>query len=113
VSTDEQPQLDLGEEVSRLTEAFQGWWSRSLPDEDEDEHAPHDAASCRICPLCRAMDVVRAVSPDVLERVATAAETVAVLLREAASGQGGTSPEPADDATTGAQEERGGRDAWA
>src|SRR5690606_26560404 len=43
-------------------------------------------ASCRICPVCRAVDVVRTVRPELLLQVASAAETVAVLLREAAGG---------------------------
>ncbi len=63
---------------------------------DQTEHAdhhdahrgPHEAptGSCRICPLCRALDLLRGVRPELLQQVATAAETVAVLLREAAAG---------------------------
>jgi hypothetical protein len=55
-----------------------------------DEHARpgnDQGASCRICPVCRAVDVVRTVRPELLLQVASAAETVAVLLREVAGGR--------------------------
>lgn len=113
---DERP-VDVAEEVSRLAEAVQAWWSSahvpSHPPQDHHQQADHQQpdhqqahhhagphrepeqggpaeprdehlSSCRICPLCRALDLVRAVRPEVLQQVATAAETVAVLLREAA-----------------------------
>ena len=74
--------------------------------DDEDDGARDDAAdapgqhhggahahgdsptgeSCRVCPLCRVLDIARAARPDLLTQAAAAAETVAVLLREAAAG---------------------------
>jgi hypothetical protein len=57
-------------------------------------HGSATGGSCRVCPLCRVLDVVRAAGPDLLTQVATAAETVALLLREAAAG--GTAPGPRD-----------------
>lgn len=101
-------QVDVAEEVSRFADAVQAWWaSAHVPDHHQqaDQHDDHErepdqveqaeqservepgaehSSSCRICPLCRALDLVRAVRPEVLQQVATAAETVAVLLREAA-----------------------------
>jgi hypothetical protein len=105
------PGLDVGEEVTRLAEVLQGWWTSTTaggptrgesstgesgtaePTTDEAGEqsgpAPHTGpagTSCRVCPLCRAMDLARAVRPELLQQVAAAAETVAVLLREAAGG---------------------------
>lgn len=61
-------------------------------------HAHHDSGtgeSCRFCPLCRALDIARAAHPDLLTQVATAAETLALLLREAAAGGSARGPEDA------------------
>jgi hypothetical protein len=63
-----------------------------------DGHPRHErpsAGSCCVCPVCRALDVARGARPDLLEKVAMAAETVALLLREAA--HGGAGPAPADE----------------
>jgi hypothetical protein len=144
---DERP-VDVTEEVSRLVDAVQAWWTSAHdpshggdPDEtahqqrvhDEpvdqgpgypgDDHV-HDSAdrtsadhtsadhtsSCRICPLCRALDLVRAVRPEVLQQVAAAAETVAVLLREAAGDrdrQAADQPPPPPDDVEDATSHRG------
>jgi hypothetical protein len=130
------PGLDVGEEVTRLAEVLQGWWTStstagptagsstagsstagsstaeaSSPEPPTDEaseqsgpaqHTGPAATSCRVCPLCRAMDVLRGVRPELLQQVAAAAETVAVLLREAAGGVRDTHaaehpPSPGDD----------------
>jgi hypothetical protein len=101
--------IDVGEEVTRLTEALTGWWT-SLADGPQGPRAAagpegarpdgtaagdaHGGARCRACPLCRAIDLARAVRPDLLETVALAAETVALLLREATAG--GRPAEPRD-----------------
>jgi hypothetical protein len=104
--------LDVGEEVARLTEALAGWWAsatagspasggpvRQSADPHDDgsdrgadgaNHVHHEVPtgeSCRVCPLCRALDIARTARPDLLTKVATAAETVALLLREAAAGE--------------------------
>jgi hypothetical protein len=85
------------EEYARDDAADQPWQGHVGP------HAHHESGtgeSCRVCPLCRVLDIVRAARPDLLTQVATAAETVALLLREAAAGD---SARGADDApATGA-----------
>jgi hypothetical protein len=103
--------LDIGEEAGRLAETLAGWWSSVTAAssagpattgpaadphddgphrrDDGGNHAHHEAPtgeSCRVCPLCRALDIARGARPDLLTKVATAAETVALLLREAAAG---------------------------
>ena len=63
-----------------------------------DGHPRHErpsAGSCCVCPVCRALDIARGARPDLLEKVATAAETVALLLREAT--HGGAAPASADE----------------
>ncbi|HET8614059.1 MAG TPA: hypothetical protein VFL94_00940 [Actinomycetales bacterium] len=102
-ATADRPRLDVGQEASRLAEALQGWWAQTSSTPSSDSGSPfrtaspgaddHDPATCRMCPLCRALDVVRGISPELLEQVASAAETVAVLLREAA---GDRQPGPSD-----------------
>jgi hypothetical protein len=101
---------DVGEEVSRLTEALAGWWTSvtassppppgpasSSPGADDiaaddEPHPRHETAgSCCVCPVCRVLDIARGARPDLLEKVASAAETVALLLREAAHERGGGS----------------------
>jgi hypothetical protein len=100
----EPDRLDVGEEVARLTEALAGWWTsatkepsadpappddrapRDDTDHDDPGHRDDDAGrggSCCVCPVCRVLDLVRDVRPDVLDQVAMAAETVALLIREA------------------------------
>jgi hypothetical protein len=62
-------------------------------------HAHHDSGtgeSCRVCPLCRVLDIARAARPDLLTQVATAAETVALLLREAAAGDSARGPQDSE-----------------
>jgi hypothetical protein len=137
---DERP-VDVADEVSRFADVVQAWWAsahvpdhheqadRRQGDREESHHtAPPDApdpledvepraehtSSCRICPLCRALDLVRAVRPEVLEQVATAAETVAVLLREAAGDRDRRTadepPSPTEDAGAGSSTTGGDRD---
>jgi hypothetical protein len=64
---------------------------RPAPDGHTREERP--SASCCVCPVCRALDIARGARPDLLEKVALAAETVALLLREAAHDRGAA---PAD-----------------
>ena len=112
--------VDVGEEVARLSEALAGWWTSVTagspaesgapggpgtggdhPDGRAQHHERHEhhaqqgpvGNSCRVCPVCRAIDLARAARPDLLEKVALAAETVALLLREAT---GNRSDGPAD-----------------
>ena len=111
VSEGQSEPLGVAEEVSRLADAVQAWWaSAHVPDPEPrearraagashagdagqpepDEQREHEhscderVSSCQICPVCRALDLLRAVRPEVLQQVANAAETVAILLREAA-----------------------------
>lgn len=84
--------LDLGDEMGRLADAVQGWWTAQRPSPARPVHSGSaDGAtgenSCRGCPLCRAADLVRGIQPELLDHLAVAAETVAVLLRDAAEGR--------------------------
>jgi hypothetical protein len=74
--------------------------------------------------VCRALDLARAVQPELLEKVASAAETVAFLLREAATARearGPEAPAPGEEAEDGEGAEdgedggdhEGGQTAWA
>lgn len=118
--------LDIGEEVGRLTEALAGWWTSVTaappaprgvagsasenhnddhhggdgPDQHGHSHAAPAGESCRVCPLCRALDIARAARPDLLTQVAAAAETVALLLREAAAGPRPAEPDDAADTSS-------------
>jgi hypothetical protein len=102
---------DVAEEVARLTEALAGWWTsvtagspaEPVPPVSRDsdrndpvgrgpaggahdghqEHHERPTSSCRVCPVCRALDLARGARPDLLEKLALAAEAVALLLREA------------------------------
>jgi hypothetical protein len=91
-------QEDGEEDGARHDDAGRPWQSHDRA------HAHHESGtgeSCRVCPLCRVLDIVRAARPDVLTQMATAAETVALLLREAAAGDSARGPEdpPASEGT--------------
>lgn len=70
---------------------------------DVNDHVATDAAECRYCPICRAVHVVRATTPEVRAHLLTAASS----LLQAAAGLMETIPPPADGpATRGPEVER-------
>jgi hypothetical protein len=75
--------------------------SEGLPAPDgPPRHERPSAGSCCVCPVCRALDIARGARPDLLEKVAMAAETVALLLREATHGGAAPADEPDGSAPT-------------
>jgi len=82
----------LGEEAAKLFAALQGW-SREKGGEYADaaagaasgfadvvdsvnEHVATDSADCKYCPLCRAISVVRGISPEVKDHLTSAASSL-------------------------------------
>jgi hypothetical protein len=67
----------LGEEAQRLLTAVQEWAQRAMP-------APpsgHPGPECQWCPLCQLASVLRGEHPELAERVAEAAASVAAAAR--------------------------------
>lgn len=75
-------------------------------------HADHarmgEAQSCAYCPLCRAVSVVRSVSPETLERVADLALVAATVLTDVAASRSNASDPAGGQRFPGAT--RGGND---
>ena len=69
----------MAEEAAKLFGALQAWAGETL---GEAEGHPTDGATCGWCPVCQAVDRVRATSPEVRQHVATG---VTSLLHGAAS----------------------------
>lgn len=67
----------------------------------DDRAEAHDGATCRVCPVCRGIEAVRSVRPELVEHLALAAGSLAAALRELSrppSGRAGGAPrEPAAD----------------
>ncbi len=90
----------LGEEAAKLFGALSGWakdqsghasegWAALVSDvagamDDVDEHLATGSAECTVCPLCRSINAVRQVSPEVTTHLASAftslAQAAAALL---------------------------------
>lgn len=51
------------------------------------------AAECRVCPLCQALAAMRAVNPEVVEHLATAAGELTAALRAVVDGRAHTAHE--------------------
>jgi hypothetical protein len=65
-------------------------------------HVPMGTAeSCTYCPVCRAVTVLRAVSPETLERLADLAGTAAALLSDLAAARTGPRSHPTPGAADG------------
>ncbi len=58
--------------------------------------AAHDVSSCRACPVCRGIDAVRSVHPELVEQLATAAESLAAALRGLTASAAQPTGTPAD-----------------
>ncbi|MDO9378876.1 MAG: hypothetical protein Q7T56_08490 [Nocardioidaceae bacterium] len=63
----------LGEETLKLIGALTG---------DRDEPRGHTGSSCRWCPVCQVVDVVREASPEVLDHLGDSLESLAAAVRE-------------------------------
>lgn len=61
------------------------------------DQAEHDPTACRSCPLCRGMQALRAVRPEVVDHLSAAADSLAAALRGlgAPTGQAPSSTAPA------------------
>ena len=70
----------MAEEAARLLGALQTWAGETLGRTAESGHG--EGATCEWCPVCQALDRVRATSPEVREHLATG---VTSLLHGAAS----------------------------
>ena len=71
------------DEAARLADALKGWFCGAATgvgaSPDHAPTPPHDPLTCRVCPLCRGIAAVR---PEVVEHLASAAESLAAALRE-------------------------------
>jgi hypothetical protein len=93
------------EEAARLAEALGGWFTSATgpsavrddapPDADPPNDPAHDPATCRACPLCRGVALVRSVNPEVVEHLTAAAGSLAAALRELRAPHGPREEEPA------------------
>ncbi|MFY0408861.1 hypothetical protein [Solicola sp. PLA-1-18] len=63
----------LGEETLKLIGALAG---------DGGEPREHTGSSCRWCPVCQVVDVVREASPEVLDHLGDSLESLAAAVRE-------------------------------
>ena len=80
------------EEAARLAEALGGWFASAtgpsaVPDDapqgaDPLQAQAHDPVTCRSCPVCRGIALVRSVNPEVVEHLSAAAGSLAAALRE-------------------------------
>ena len=70
------------EEAARLADALKGWfWGAATDLDAAAEDSAHDPLTCRVCPLCRGIAAVRSARPEVVEHLASAAESLAAALR--------------------------------
>jgi hypothetical protein len=95
VTTDQEPLGSAAEEATRLFTALQDWARRngvrltpgsSLGNDDAAD--PHPAwadgsASCRICPLCQLIALTREASPEVVDHLSSAADSLLAAARAA------------------------------
>ncbi|GAB3694433.1 hypothetical protein [Angustibacter aerolatus] len=88
------------QEAARLVEQLQGWFgarpaepadpaadapSAGVGDQvhdQVDEPSPHEWSSCRVCPVCRAVDAVQRDHPQVVEHLVDAVDHLAQAFRE-------------------------------
>lgn len=80
------------DEAARLADALGDWFRSAATGSSQSPTSDHDPLTCRVCPICRGIAAVRAVQPEVIEHLATAADALAAALREWRARQ----PESAD-----------------
>ncbi len=83
------------DEAARLADALGGWFRSATTGSAQSPTPDHDPLTCGACPICRGIAAVRAVQPEVIAHLATAADALAAALREWRARQ----PESADRAT--------------
>ena len=89
------PEPEVGsaaDEAARLADALGGWFRSAATGSAQSPTSDHDPLTCRACPICRGIAAVRAVQPEVIAHLATAADALAAALREWRARQ----PESAD-----------------
>ena len=86
----DEPLGSAAEEAAKLFGAVAEWAREhgGAMAHDLDEHVATDAEECRWCPVCRAIRVYRAATPEVRDHLATAATSLA----QAAAAMMATSP---------------------
>lgn len=83
------------DEAARLADALGGWFRSAATGSAQSHSSDHDPLTCRACPICRGIAAARAVQPEVIAYLATAADALAAALREWHARQ----PESADRTT--------------
>jgi hypothetical protein len=98
VTTQEEPLGSASEEAARLFAAMQDWARRngvrlggiSVGDAAPGEHGDHGdhgwadgSAACRLCPLCQLIALTRDASPEVVDHLSAAAESLLAAARAA------------------------------
>jgi len=86
----------VAEEAAKLLAALQAWVGETL---GEAAAGPSEGATCGWCPVCQAVDRVRATRPEVREHIAAGVTSLlhgaASLLEAVAEHQRGREGEPA------------------
>ena len=104
----------LGDEAAKLLGALSGWARDHAGEAGEglsgfaahaasavhsiDEHVATGSAECTVCPVCRVVNAVRQLSPEVTRNLASAAASLAqaanvFMTADASAGQGTTGVE--------------------
>jgi hypothetical protein len=101
VTTQEEPLGSASEEAARLFAAMQDWAKRngvrlgglgvsaagSADETGGGSHGDHDwadgSAACRLCPLCQLIALTRDASPEVIDHLSAAAESLLAAARAA------------------------------
>lgn len=93
MTTNQEPLGSATEEATRLFAALQDWARRngvrlttgSSPGDDTDPHPAwaDGSASCRVCPLCQLIALTREASPEVVDHLSSAADSLLAAARAA------------------------------
>jgi hypothetical protein len=97
VTTQEEPLGSASEEATRLFAAMQDWAKRNgvrlggmnvgVSDAGLSDHGEHGwadgSAACRLCPLCQLIALTRDASPEMVDHLTAAAESLLAAARAA------------------------------
>ncbi len=94
MTTNQEPLGSAAEEATRLFAALQDWARRNgvrlspgstTGSGDDNAHSAwaDGSASCRVCPLCQLIALTREASPEVVEHLSTAADSLLAAARAA------------------------------
>ena len=95
MTTQEEPLGSASEEAARLFAAMQDWARRngvrlggvSVGETGPGDHGDHGwadgSAACRLCPLCQLIALTRDASPEVVDHLSAAAESLLAAARAA------------------------------